>query len=103
MPKRTHAQTPKSEAREGHVLVWIKAVAGASRDEIAGVIGDRLKVRVTAPAEGGRANKAICALLAKRFGVKKNQVTLESGHGNPEKDVRIAGGTRATIEAMLPL
>ncbi len=33
------------------VLIWIKAVPGASRNEIAGVVGDRLKLRISAPAE----------------------------------------------------
>ena len=35
------------------VLLLVKMVPGASRDEIAGVVGDRLKVRVAAPPEDG--------------------------------------------------
>lgn len=75
------------------VLLWIKAVPGASRDQIAGLVGDRLKVRVAAPPEGGKANKAICKLLAKALGVKASQVSIESGQANPEKIIRIAGVT----------
>ena len=48
----------------GDVLIRVKVVPGASRAGIAGVLGDRLKVRVSAPAEGGRANKAVCAVIA---------------------------------------
>ncbi len=51
------------------VLIWVKAVPGASRNEIAGVVGDRLKIRISAPPEGGKANKAICKLLASSLGV----------------------------------
>ena len=71
------------------VRVWVKAVPGASRDEISGVLGDRLKVRIRAPAEDGRANQAICATIAKALGLKSRHVTVESGATNPEKVVRI--------------
>ncbi len=76
------------------VLIWIKAVPGASRNEIAGVVGDRLKLRISAPPEGGKANKAICKLLASSLGVKANQISIERGETNPAKIVRI---NRATV------
>ena len=72
------------------VRIWIKAVPGASRDEITGVIGDRLKVRISAPPEAGKANKAICKLIANALKVKVKQVSIESGKTNPEKIVRIS-------------
>ncbi len=73
------------------VLIWVKAVPGASRNEIAGVVGDRLKVRISAAPEGGKANKAICKLLASSLGVKANQISIERGETNPAKIVRISG------------
>jgi uncharacterized protein len=79
------------EADGDDVLVWVKAVPGASRDEIAGVLGGRLKVRVAAPPEGGKANKAIAMLLAGAIGVKAGRVSVESGQSSAEKIVRIAG------------
>ena len=85
------------------VLLWIKAVPGASRDQIAGVIGDRLKVRVSAPPEDGKANKAISKLLAKALGVKNAQVSIESGATNPEKIIRIAGVTTNDLRRRLSL
>lgn len=75
------------------VLVRVKAVPGASRDQIAGLLGDRLKIRVAAPPEGGKANASICDLLAKTVGVGKRDVTLESGGTHPEKVLRVAGVT----------
>ncbi len=74
---------------DGGAVIRVKAVPGASRDQIAGVLGDRLKVKVAAPPEGGKANKAICALIAKALGVKTAQVEIVSGATNPEKIVRI--------------
>ncbi|MDP6891058.1 MAG: DUF167 family protein, partial [Phycisphaerales bacterium] len=75
-------------ADRGDTLVRLKAVPGASRDAIAGLLGDRLKVRISAAAEGGKANKAICRLLA---GATGTAVTIETGHGSPLKTARANG------------
>lgn len=74
---------------EDDVLIRIKAVPGGSRDALAGLLGDRLKVRVSAPAEGGRANDAIRRLLAGALGVAARNVTIESGSSSPLKTVRV--------------
>ncbi|MGH7132101.1 MAG: DUF167 domain-containing protein [Phycisphaerales bacterium] len=75
------------------VLMAVKAVPGASRDGVAGVLGDRLKVRVSAPPEGGKANEAICGLLAQAVGVPARSVEVVAGHSRAEKTVRIVGVT----------
>ncbi len=77
------------------VLLNIKAVPGAKRSEVAGVLGDRLKVRVAAPPEDGKANAAIAELLAKEFKVRARDVEIIRGHSNPEKTVRVRGITLA--------
>ncbi len=64
---------------------------GASREEVAGWLGDALKVRVTAPAEGGEANQAIEALLAGVLGVASRQVRIVSGGSSPRKVVEVDG------------
>jgi hypothetical protein len=73
------------------VLIAVKAVPGASRDQIAGPLGERLKVRISAPPEGGKANRAIAELLAKALGVKAAQVELVSGPASAEKVFRVRG------------
>jgi uncharacterized protein (TIGR00251 family) len=83
------------------VLIHVKAVPGASRDQIAGAVGDRLKVRISAPPEGGKANKAICRVLANALGVKAKEVSIESGQMSPEKVIRIAGARAEEIAAKL--
>lgn len=87
------------EARAVQIL--IKVVPGSSRDEIAGVLGDRMKVRVSAPAESGRANRAVRELLARAFGVSGRGVEIVSGHGGPLKTVRILGCTAAEVGALI--
>jgi len=85
---------------EKTALLRIKAVPGASRDTIAGVLGDRLKIRITAPPEGGKANAAIITLLARALDVPKSAVTLERGQTHAEKSIRIIGVTRDAIAAL---
>ena len=91
------AATPAAPA----CLLHIKAVPGARRDEISGPLGDRLKVRISAPPEDGRANKAICALIAKTLGLRPSAVTLVRGQTNPEKTLRVAGLSADAAAALL--
>ncbi|HSD71700.1 MAG TPA: DUF167 domain-containing protein, partial [Thermoanaerobaculia bacterium] len=49
----------------------IKVVPGTSRSEIVGALGDRLKVRVAAPPERGKANDALVALLREWLGARE--------------------------------
>ena len=61
----------------------------ASKDEFAGLHGERLKIRISAPPIDGRANAQLLAFIAKAFGVAKSQVSLVSGELNRQKRVRI--------------
>jgi uncharacterized protein len=83
------------------VLLWIKAVPGASRDQIAGVLGDRLKIRISAAPEAGKANKAICELLARHIGRKAKDISIESGQTNAEKIARIRSAAIDDLAAKL--
>lgn len=78
----------------------VKVVPGAKRDGLAGVLGDRLKVRVAAPPEGGRANEAVCRVLARALGVRARDVEVVSGRTSPEKVVRVVGAERGRVEAL---
>ena len=80
----------------------IKAVPGAKRDEIAGPLGDRLKVRVSQPPEGGRANEAIRELVAERLGVSVRDIELVQGAGSAQKLLRIKRGAAAAARFAEP-
>ena len=85
----------------GGVIIPVKAVPGSSRDRVVGVLGDCLKVAVSAPAEKGRANKAVAAILAEALGVSKKSVTLVSGPTNPRKEFCVAGLTVGQVSERL--
>lgn len=79
----------------------VKVVPGASRSEIAGWLGDVLKVRVTAAPERGKANAAVEETIAAALGVAADRVRVASGHGSPRKTIEIDGLTDAEIRARL--
>lgn len=91
----------ESDPREGGVRLRVKAVPGASQDRIAGVLGDRLKVRIAQTPEGGRANRAICELVQRTIGVKGARVEVASGASSAEKVLRISGADEATVRKAL--
>lgn len=96
------ADTPAYlEAIDGGVRIRVKAVPGARRDAIAGELGDRLKIRISAPPEGGKANDAIAALLADVLGLRVRDVTLIVGPTNPEKVFEVRGVSVADAAARL--
>ena len=73
------------------VALRVKVVPGSSRTAVRGVLADRLKVAVAAPPEAGKANEALCAVLAKALGVPRRQVAVGSGARRAEKTVRVTG------------
>ena len=64
---------------------------GASRDEVAGPLGDRLKVRVRAAPESGKANRAVLRVLSEVLGVAPGTLTIVRGETMPLKTLRIEG------------
>jgi uncharacterized protein (TIGR00251 family) len=93
---------PRASAADP-VRIPIKAVPGASRDQIVGPLGGRLKIKVAAPPEGGKANAAICALVAAALGLKARQVVVVAGHGSAEKVLEIRALESAEVKRRLGL
>jgi uncharacterized protein (TIGR00251 family) len=86
---------------KGQVKLPIKVVAGASRSGIAGWLGDTLRVRVTAPAERGKANAAVEALLREVLGLSAGGATIVSGSSSPRKIVQIVGLSESEVRRRL--
>jgi hypothetical protein len=73
---------------------WTFAVhvqPGARRSEVAGRHGDRLKIRIAAPALDGRANDALVAFVADHLRVPKARITLVKGERSREKLLAVSG------------
>lgn len=76
------------------LLLLLHVRPGASQDLIDGIHGERLKVRITTPPTGGRANTHLLEFLAGEFGVPRRRVTLLAGTSGSQKRVRIERPTR---------
>jgi uncharacterized protein (TIGR00251 family) len=79
----------------------VKVVPGASRDRVAGRYGDGIKVQVSAPAEGGKANEAVVRVIAEALGVKRQQVQIVKGRTQPRKVAEVSGVEQAEVLARL--
>jgi uncharacterized protein (TIGR00251 family) len=69
----------------------LRVSPGAARSAIVGRHGSAWKVRVAAPAEGGRANEALVRLLADSLQVPAADIAIASGHGSRDKTVSLTG------------
>ena len=67
----------------------LKVQTKSSGNRIAGWVGDRLKVQVTAAPERGKANAAVIEVLAKALGVSKSAIRITAGETSPLKTVEI--------------
>lgn len=86
---------------EAKARLAIKVVPGASREGVAGWLGDALKIRVAAPPERGRANAAIERVLAEALGVAPESVRIVAGATSARKTVEIKGVAEAEVRARL--
>jgi len=69
----------------------LRVSPGSGSSQIVGRYGDAWKVRVAAAPERGRANDAVCRLLADTLGLPRAGVTLLEGHAAREKVVELEG------------
>ncbi|MEA2257055.1 MAG: uncharacterized protein QOG35_3100 [Solirubrobacteraceae bacterium] len=69
----------------------------AGRDELVGFRAGVLVARVTAPPVDGRANQALCRLIARSAGVAPSKVAIVRGERSRDKVVRIEGVDAAAL------
>jgi uncharacterized protein (TIGR00251 family) len=70
-------------------------------DELLGFEDGVLQVRVSAPPVDGKANKALCRLVAKRAGVAPSRVSVVRGEKSRQKLLLIEGLGEAELKARL--
>lgn len=81
------------QTKEG-LLLPVKVIARARKNEIVGWEEGRLKIKVLAPPEKGEANRAIVSLLSERFQLPQSKIVLVRGATARQKEFLLVGYTK---------
>jgi len=82
------------------IRLEIKAIPGASKTEFAGVKDGRLRIRLAAAPEDGKANNELINFLSKTFDCPKRDVRILSGEKSRLKVVEVPFGCREKVEGI---
>ena len=83
------------------VFLNLRVSPGAAKTAVAGEHGNVLKVRVQAPPEKGKANKALVEFLSKELRIAPSRIEVISGKQSRNKRVEISGVDVRHIEQIL--
>jgi hypothetical protein len=83
--------------RADGLLLAVKVQPRASRNAVAGVLGDELRIQVTAPPVDSAANAAALEFLADRLRCARRQLTLVRGATSRHKIIQVDGLTAAEV------
>lgn len=71
------------------LILNVRVQPGARKNEFAGLLDERLKIRLAAPPVDGKANQALVKFIASACGVSVRQVSLLAGQTSRSKRVCI--------------
>jgi uncharacterized protein (TIGR00251 family) len=80
-----------ADAAHQRVLLSVLLQPGAKSNALAGLHGDALKIRITAPAVDNKANAALVAYLSKLLDVAPGSIRIRSGRHSRRKRLEITG------------
>jgi uncharacterized protein (TIGR00251 family) len=80
----------------------VQVTPRAAKERLGPVVGERLKVALTAPPVDDAANEALRALVAETLGVSRQKVAIARGQTSRKKTLRVAGVTPEEARARLP-
>jgi uncharacterized protein (TIGR00251 family) len=88
-------------AAQPQATLSIRVQPRASRNEVMGLVGETLKIKLTAPPVEGAANDACLAFLAKLLDLPPSRLSIIQGARSRNKVVRITGLTQMEVTARL--
>ena len=83
------------------VVLSLHVQPGAKKTEIAGLHGESLKIRLTAPPVDGKANACLIGFLAETLGIAQRNIELVGGATSRAKRVRIEGMVAELVRSKL--
>jgi uncharacterized protein len=85
--------------KDGRVRFAVRVQPRASRNELVGMHGDALKIRLTAPPVDGAANDKLVIFLSELFAVGRNSVMIVGGETSRLKTIEISGITGHAVRS----
>jgi uncharacterized protein len=89
------------QQQNGAVTFVVRVHPGARHEGVAGVLGDALKLDVTARPVHGKANQACVRFFADFLKLPRSSVTIAAGESNRTKVIRIVGVSSAKVSEAL--
>lgn len=102
-PKGSNRAVRRDHVAMENTRIAVRVIPRARANELAGERDGVLLVRVTAPPEGGRANAALCRVIAKRAGVGTRSVSIVRGASSRQKVVQVDGISAADLARTLEI
>jgi uncharacterized protein (TIGR00251 family) len=81
---------PHTKVKDG-IIIQVKVIPRSSKKEIAGVEGNTIKIKLTAPPAEGAANEQLIELLSETLSIKKGNIEIVKGDSSRYKTVKIKG------------
>jgi uncharacterized protein (TIGR00251 family) len=85
------SELPFLTTLEDSLILSVYVQPRASKNQVCGIKGEELKIRLTSPPVDGAANKLCREFVADLFGVSKSSVEIISGEASRHKRLRILG------------
>ena len=77
------------EPSENGAIINIRVIPNANKNEVSGIHGDSLKIRIQSPPVDGKANKALIRFISKKTRVPKSKIVILRGIKGRNKTVFI--------------
>ena len=81
----------------GQTKISLRVYPNAAKNEVVGLAGSVLRVKVSAPPVKGKANRELIGFLSQRLGLDKDQVSIIRGHTARNKVIAIEGLSQEEI------
>lgn len=86
---------------ENSLNIQVQIQPGSSKDQIIGLHNGRLKIKISAPPVGGKANQDLIEFIAKALGVSKSKIEIVKGRTSKLKTLKISAIDQKSFSLLL--
>ncbi|HAR61964.1 MAG: YggU family protein [Candidatus Margulisiibacteriota bacterium] len=89
------------EEHPSYIILNLRVMPKTHKREVAGFYNDRLKIKINAAPEGGKANKEVIAFLSEILKISKSSIEIIHGELSQNKTVKITGIDKKYAESCI--